>query len=229
MQDIQLIVFDIAGTTIADEGQVSDAFRAGLADIGIEVTENQFAPWRGASKQTVLRAVIDERFGAGDTQNPDRLKRAYGRFREHLEYRYQKDGAQPIQGVEDTFRWLQEQAILIALTTGFYRRVTDLILEAVGWDRRWIQASICSDEVRQGRPAPYLIFHAMEETGIGNVKRVIKVGDTALDLEAGTNAGLRGVVGVLTGSQGIETLRRAPHTHVIPSVEALPDLMKQMV
>jgi phosphoglycolate phosphatase-like HAD superfamily hydrolase len=55
---------------------------------------------------------------------------------------------------------------------------------------------------------------------------VIKVGDTALDLQAGTNAGLRGVVGVLSGSQGVEKLGSVTHTHIIPSVSELPRLLE---
>jgi phosphoglycolate phosphatase-like HAD superfamily hydrolase len=88
-----------------------------------------------------------------------------------------------------------------------------------------IDASICSDEVPLGRPAPFMIFRAMEATGVTDVRCVIKVGDTALDLLAGRNAGVRGVVGVLSGSQSEEELRSAEPTHILPSVAALPELI----
>jgi phosphoglycolate phosphatase-like HAD superfamily hydrolase len=70
-----------------------------------------------------------------------------------------------------------------------------------------------------------MIFRAMEGTAVTDVKRVAKVGDTAVDLLAGTHAGLRWVVGVLTGTQPVEKLAFAPHTHIIPSVAALPELL----
>ena len=102
----------------------------------------------------------------------------------------------------------------------------ELILNAVGWREGVIDASICSEDVARGRPAPFMIFRAMETTGVIEVKRVIKVGDTAFDLRAGRNAGVGGVVGVLSGSQGIERLGRVEHTHILSSVAVLPALLE---
>jgi phosphoglycolate phosphatase-like HAD superfamily hydrolase len=47
------------------------------------------------------------------------------------------------------------------------------------------------------------------------------VGDTALDLQAGFNAGVGWNIGVLSGAHDRETLAAAPHTHLIASVAAL--------
>jgi phosphoglycolate phosphatase-like HAD superfamily hydrolase len=54
---------------------------------------------------------------------------------------------------------------------------------------------------------------------------VVAVGDTPLDLQAGTHAGCGGVVGVLTGSHDVETLGVTRHTHIIHSVASLPALI----
>jgi phosphoglycolate phosphatase-like HAD superfamily hydrolase len=70
-----------------------------------------------------------------------------------------------------------------------------------------------------------MIFRAMEAAGVQNVKAVINVGDTPLDLKSGSNAGVVGVVGVLTGAHGRESLEQAPHTHIIYSIAELPDLI----
>jgi phosphoglycolate phosphatase-like HAD superfamily hydrolase len=51
------------------------------------------------------------------------------------------------------------------------------------------------------------------------------VGDTPLDLQAGTNAGARAVVGVLSGASKRERLEPEPHTDIIASVAELPELM----
>lgn len=53
--------------------------------------------------------------------------------------------------------------------------------------------------------------------------RIVSVGDTPLDLQAGTNAGVREVIGVLTGLHGKERLEREPHTALLPSVADLPN------
>jgi phosphoglycolate phosphatase-like HAD superfamily hydrolase len=61
----------------------------------------------------------------------------------------------------------------------------------------------------------------MEATGACRVHSVANVGDTALDLQAGSNAGTGWNIGVLSGAHGRDTLLSAPHTHLISSVAAL--------
>ena len=91
---------------------------------------------------------------------------------------------------------LTGQGIKIAINTGFDRAITTLVLQATGWDLRdTVQAVVCGDDVPQGRPAPYLIFHAMESLGVTDVHRTAVVGDTVLDLQAGWNAGVRWNIG----------------------------------
>jgi phosphonatase-like hydrolase len=134
----------------------------------------------------------------------------YGDFRRELERHCRDNGVLPIPGAAETFAWLHEHGILLATTSGFYREISELILELAGW-RDIFSARISSSDVPMGRPAP-MIFRAMEAAGVTSVREVINVGDTPLDLQAGTNAGVLGVVGVLTGLHGKERLQREPHT-----------------
>jgi phosphonatase-like hydrolase len=225
MRAIDLVVFDMAGTTVEDGGQVGDAFRGALAERGMALDDEALRAWRGASKREVLRHFVEEQFGRDDADNDRRIELAYAAFRRHLERNYAERGVRAVAGAEGTFAWLRERGIGVALTTGFYRQVTEIILRALGWQPGGIiDVSVCSDEVARGRPAPYMIFRAMEATGVVDVRRVIKVGDTALDLQAGTNAGVRGVVGVLSGSQTVDQLGRVTHTHLVSSVADFPAL-----
>jgi phosphonatase-like hydrolase len=129
-----------------------------------------------------------------------------------------------VAGADATFRSLRERGVRVALNTGFDRETTALLLEALGWGGGVFDAVVCGDEVACGRPAPYLIFRAMEGAGAGSVHRVANVGDTVLDLRAGYNAGVRWNVGVLTGAHSRPALESAPHTHLLPSVAELPGL-----
>jgi len=70
-----------------------------------------------------------------------------------------------------------------------------------------------------------MLFHAMEIARVNSVAEVMAVGDTPLDLLAGTNGGLRCVVGVLSGASSPENLRRESHTHILQSVANLPALL----
>ena len=215
---IRLVIFDIAGTIIADRGEVVRAFSSALKKHGIPYTDAELAEWKGASKREVIRRFVGEEGRAGE----DRAEKIYADFRNILEQEYRSGGIDPIPGAARTFDWLRERGIQIAVTTGFYREVTELILDRTGWRDRFV-ANITSSDVRMGRPAPYMIFRAMEAADVVSVRDVINVGDTPLDLQAGTNAGVREVVGVLTGLHNKERLQREPHTALLPSVADLPD------
>jgi phosphoglycolate phosphatase-like HAD superfamily hydrolase len=65
----------------------------------------------------------------------------------------------------------------------------------------------------------------MALTGVSDPRRVAKVGDTPADLAEGRAAGCGLVVGVTEGSHRPEELEPFPHTHLIPSVAALPSLL----
>lgn len=158
---------------------------------------------------------------------PGRVERIYADFRQCLESHYFRHGVTPIPGAQEAFDWLRQRGILLATTTGFYREVNDLVLRKAGWEKTF-DANICSDDVPLGRPAPYMIFRAMEATGVMDVAQVVNIGDTPLDLQAASNAGVRGAVAVLTGAHTAERLRRERHTHILGSAAEIPVLLASM-
>jgi phosphonatase-like hydrolase len=219
MRELELVVFDMTGTTVEDRGQVPDAFTAALAEHGIEVTPEQVNRVRGSSKRQALLGFIP----AGP-QQARRVEEVYASFREHLARRYASEGVRPVNGAALTFSALRERGVRVVLNTGFDRETTMLLLGALGWDDGMVDAVVCGDDVTEGRPSPYLIFRAMEATGASSVHKVANVGDTTLDLQAGYNAGVRWNVGVLSGAHDRQSLESAPHTHLIPSVAELSQL-----
>jgi len=219
MNEVELVIFDMAGTTVEDNGEVPDAFAGALSEHGIRVSPEQLDAVRGSSKQQAVLGLVPE--GPG---RESRAAAVYGSFRERLADRYRTDGVRAVAGAAETFRWLRERGVRVALNTGFDRETTALLLDALGLDRRVFDAVVCGDDVPRGRPAPYLIFRAMEAAGVSSVHVVANVGDTVLDLRAGRNAGVRWNVGVLSGAHGRAALEAEPHTHLLASVAELPGL-----
>lgn len=220
MDGIELVVFDMAGTTVKERGQVADAFEVALAERGIRVTPEQLSAVRGSSKREAVLRFIPE--GADREQTAALV---YGAFREHLARLYRAGGVEPLEGAEEAFRRLRGRGVGVALNTGFDREITVLLLSALGWGGGVVDAVVCGDDVARGRPAPDMIFRAMESAGVTSPRRVVNVGDTVLDLQAGQNAGVGWNVGVLSGAHGRRQLEGAPHTHLIDSVASLPDLL----
>ena len=222
---IDLVALDMAGTTIDDHGSVYVALQSSVEETGAAVADADLQKWMGADKVAAITALM--RLG-GQTPDADRVAGAFERFSEILSLSYLESPPVGLPGVEDALRELQRRGILIALTTGFSDDVALPLLDSLGWtvgtgDEHLLDAVVTTSQVSAGRPAPYLIHHAMELTGVTDVRRVLAAGDTVVDLLAARNAGVIGV-GVLTGALTRVQLAEHPHDHILQSVAALPGL-----
>ncbi len=179
---------------------------------------------RGASKREVIQSFVERRTGGSKADILARTEEIYSSFRSTLAGMYKQDGVREIAGATETFTWLQQHGVRVALNTGFDRTITELLVNSMQWNGDLINSIVCGDDVSQGRPAPYLIFRAMETAGVTSVHQVTTVGDTILDLQSGQNAGVRYNIGVLSGAHAREQLEREPHTHLLSSVAMLPAL-----
>ena len=220
-----LVVFDLGGTTIHDRGEVPEAFAAALQASGLAVDPAAIASWRGASKREILKKLVAEQRPALPAEDRSRLAlAAFDRFSQTLTGRLRGTSSLAIPEALPALLRLRGAGIRIALNSGFDRKVLDVILSAVPWPPDLFDAVVCGDDVPEGRPAPLMIFRAMEKTGVSDPNRIAVVGDTRLDLEAGANAGATYRIGVLTGAHDHPTLMRAPHTHIVDSVGSVPDI-----
>jgi phosphonatase-like hydrolase len=217
--ELKLIVFDLIGTTIQDNQEVPEAFSEALSQHNIRITADQLRQARGASKREALRKLVPS--GPHQSQIAESV---YASFRERLIRRFEKQSPISIARAEEIFEWFRKQNVSVALNTGFDREITDLILASCGWTNGVVDGVVCVEDVSQGRPAPFLIFHAMELTRISSVENVANVGDTAIDLLAGFNAGVRWNIGVLSGAHTHAILEEAPHTHLLSSIAELPSI-----
>jgi phosphonatase-like hydrolase len=218
---VRLIVLDVGGTIIPDHGEVPTAMQSALGHGGVTVSLDEIGEWRGASKRGMVRHFVELRSKAG-TDRAAVTEAIYRDFSAQVTKAYAD--VQPIAGAEDAFRAMRGKSLLLATTTGFDRDLTTKVFRRLKWQDYFV-ASITSDDVVDGRPSPFMLFHAMEAAHVDRVSEVVAVGDTPLDLQAGSNAGLRGVIGVLSGAGTPERLAREPHTHILPSVAELPDLL----
>ncbi|MDQ2753392.1 MAG: HAD hydrolase-like protein, partial [Bacteroidota bacterium] len=78
-----------------------------------------------------------------------------------------------------------------------------------------------SDEVPAGRPHPYMIQLMMNKANITDAKRVIKVGDTEVDIQEGKNANCLYSVGVTTGAFTREELEPYEPSFIIDDIKEI--------
>jgi phosphonatase-like hydrolase len=219
---IRLVVLDIGGTIVEERGDVPEALGSALGKRGITVSPAEIDHWRGAAKREIVRHFVTQRVNLPDTERDKLIEAIYTDFSASIIDSYKTVKAIP--GAEDAFRTMREMGLTLATSTGFDGPITSSIMTRLRWEHYFL-ARITSDDVVQGRPSPYMLFHAMEAARVDSVSQVIAVGDTPLDLQAGANGGMRGVVGVLSGVGKRMTMEKNPHTDLIESVAELPALL----
>ncbi len=220
--DVELVVFDMAGTTVSDDGLVERAFvlaaeRSGLADSAAELEEAVafVRETMGQSKLDVFRELTDSEEAA--VAATEAFESAYGELIGRV-------GVTAIEGAADLFQELHDAGVKVALVTGFSRATQDTLIDALGWSDL-IDVSLCPAEAGRGRPFPDLPLTALLRTGASSVGAMVVVGDTASDMISGVRAGAGLVVGVLTGTHDSETLEEAGADVVISSIADLAELL----
>lgn len=216
---IELVVFDLAGTTVHDGDAVSACFRGALGSVG--VSRERTALVMGLPKPVAIRQLLHE---AGRSPTEDEVEAIHADFiRRMNEYYASSPEVREVPGAAAAFAALRRAGVKVAVNTGFYRAVMDVLLGRLGWSAPGVlDAAISSDEVARGRPAPDMIRELMRRCGVAEAGRVAKVGDTWADLEEGQAAGCAVNIGVTSGAFTAEQLRQRPHTHIFGSVAEVP-------
>lgn len=236
-KEIKLVVFDMAGTTVRDNNEVEYCFMEALHETGLQASHDEINAMMGWSKHTVFDTLWRKQL-AGASEEVIRMhtRKSFSSFKRILEGHYAGNPVLPTTGCSEVFSYLHQKGIKIALTTGFYRKVTDIILRQLGWDAGLdahyagaglIHASVSSDQVFQGRPAPFMIFRAMELCAVTDVRQVIKIGDTPSDLAEGKNAGCRYSLGITNGTHTREALQEHEHDGLVGDLLAFRDFLDQ--
>lgn len=221
MSTIQLVVFDIAGTTVRDTGHVARAFTNAFREFDIEAPADKVNQVMGFRKIDAIRLLLP---GENNEALIDQIHEAFTR---NMLASYENDAAlSALPQAEETFKQLKQWGIKIALNTGFTRPVANAILQRLQWNvPETVDMVLCSDEVPEGRPQPDMIKAIMQQMEVTDSKAVAKVGDTKVDVEEGRNAGCGLVVSVTTGAYTRSELELYKPDRIIDSLAELPGLL----
>lgn len=199
---IELVVFDMAGTTVADDGAVAKAFQQAMYENGYNIPAEKINPLMGYKKPEAIKKILQEYETDSSKISEKYIAEIHNRFIDvMLEHYKTSDEVKAMPGAEDVFIYLKNNDIKVALNTGFSRNIADAIVDRLSWKTKGlIDFVAASDEVPAGRPHPYMIEKIMSEANIDDAKKVIKVGDTEVDINEGKNAGCLYSIAVTTGA-----------------------------
>jgi len=215
---VDLFVFDIAGTTVKDDGVVMRAFRSTLKFGELAGDDEWIRHRMGWNKIEVFTEAL--------RMNGREIARG-AELADYFTASIVKEmDAQPpvaLSGAAESIAGLQKSGVKVAFNTGYSTNLAEEIIRRVGWKPDTI---IGSDIVPQGRPAPHMIQLAMKRTGVTDPTRVGVAGDTPSDLKAGMAAGCGVVVGVGHGTFTMEELSANPCTHVLKDLTTLLEVLR---
>ena len=202
-----------------------DAFR----DFDLEAPVEEVKKVMGFRKIEAV-AMLVKKFYPEHQDDDLLIDRIHTRFIDRMIAFYRNDvGLAPFPHAERVFTEIKRKGIKIALNTGFTRSITDTILHRLRWDSRntLIDRVICSDEVTNGRPFPDMIEVLIDDLGISSPSRVLKVGDTEVDVEEGRNAACGKVVSVTTGAYTRQQLESYSPDYIIDDLEELLSILEK--
>lgn len=215
---LELVVLDMAGTTVLDDGVVEQAFQRAAERTGVA----DRMPWAEALdyvRVTMGQSKIDvfTHLAAGDVAAAARATAAFeGAYAEIVE----EQGVAEIPGAGDAIQSLKDAGLRVVLSTGFAPVTRDALLDGLGW-HELVDLALSPVDAGRGRPAPDLVLAALLRTQTSSVAAVAVAGDTVSDVESGRRAGAGFVAGVLTGAHDRVALDAAGADAVLRDVTGL--------
>lgn len=213
--NLEMAAFDVAGTTVKDDGIVIEAFK-----VAFEMTQPDLWPTKGdawtqyaidtmgQSKIEVFTALLGDK---------EKAYQANIAFEEAYVNEVAEQGISEIPGSLELFASLREKGIPVALTTGFSRSTLNVIITELGW-HDVVDLMVTPEEAGRGRPHPDMLLYAAKKLNAPSPEFSLVVGDTASDMKSAVAYGSKNIYGVLSGAHSKEMLVDAGATSVVNSV-----------
>jgi phosphonatase-like hydrolase len=221
---IRMVVFDMAGTTVNENNVVYKTLQKAINDHGFDFTLEQVLT-EGAGKEK-LQAIVSV-LALKNAEDPKLSNEIYQHFIILLEEAYQFLDIQPQPHALELFEALREKRITIVLNTGYNYHTALALIEKLGWELGLdYDGLVTASDVSKNRPDPDMILLAMKKFGIENPKQVIKVGDSAIDIQEGQNAGCLLNIAVTTGAHSFQQLQSANPDFIINDLMELMPIIE---
>jgi phosphoglycolate phosphatase len=216
MTAITVACLDMAGTTVADDGTVMEAFTAAITEQNLAGPAYEQAmvavqSSMGQSKIEVFRRILRDESAA---------RKANEAFEDHYAAAVRGGKISGMPGAEDTFMRLRDAGIFICLATGFSPVTRDAIIDELAWGGL-IDLALSPADAGRGRPWPDLPLTALLKLRGGAVAELAVAGDTPSDIESGRRAGAAVVAGVLTGASTRADLEQAGAPIILDTIAGI--------
>lgn len=223
-ENIELFVFDIAGTTVKETFIVHEKLIEAFKDFGYEIDHEIANKSIAVPKPVGISKILSENFHKESKQLTSDIHQSF--LSKINAYYSSSNDVNETNGCSMLFDFLNKRGVKIFLDTGFNRKTASIIINRLKWASK-IDGFIASDEVKNGRPFPDMIIKAMFLSNCKNAANVIKVGDTKADMIQGKMAGCRYVIGIESGIYSSTELKDAGADLVVKYPIEIVNLLKE--
>lgn len=223
---IKMAVFDMAGTTVDENNVVYKTLMHAINERGFDFTLDEvLAQGAGKEKLAAIRSILVSKEIADEPLS----EQIFENFILLLKDAYKELSVTEQPNTSKIFAALKDRGIWVVLNTGYNREIAEGLVEKIGWkEGEHFDCLVTASDVDKNRPDPDMIFWAMNKLGILNADEVVKVGDSAIDIEEGRNAGCRLSVGITTGAHTHGQLREANPDFVIDDLAELIPIIERL-
>ena len=215
----EVLIFDMAGTVVNEDNIVYKTMYQTCLNHGMNLSfEDVLTHGAGKEKKTAFQDLIDVKQVSLDA---DLL---FQSFKKSLATAYESADVKSFIS-ESTLHNLKKNYTIV-FNTGYDKKTATKLLEKLGWEHQnEYDLLVCSNDVARGRPNPDMILFAMQHLGIQDPSKILKAGDTQIDILEGKNASCGITVGVLSGAQTKEELLEVNPDYILESLEDLDQVL----
>jgi phosphonatase-like hydrolase len=218
---MEFVMFDLIGTTVKEspvgDPVVINSFKNAFSHAGVLINYEQLNKQRGKTKKDAIKDLL-----LTNNLSTDLADEIYQKFilllTEALKDFSEMDGA------TDLFKYLKAKNIKIGIGSGLPIEIINNLLGILKWELSGFDYISSSDELGKGRPDPIMIFDAMKKLKIKSKDKILKVGDTFIDIQEGKNAGVL-TAAVLTGTQTQEELEEHQPDFILTSIKEIKNII----
>lgn len=213
---LKAVVFDWAGTVVDYGCQAPpEAFVAAFRRHGVELSMVEARGPMGLTKKEHVRVLLAiepvrqrwrREYGADP---PEEAVEAVYADVEPMLLESVLAHTELIPGAAELAEKLLRRDIRIGSTTGYPRKVMELLAPKALQQGFQPDAIVCPEDVGAGRPAPFMCFLNALHLAVWPLQAMIKIGDTPADIQEGLNAGMWTIGCALSGNEAGLTREQA--------------------
>lgn len=212
MRAFDTVLFDLDGTILDTNELIIKSFLHALKDVAEEgFSREHIIPTMGAP-------LVDQMRRFSGLENVDHLVDSYREVNLRLHDEY----VTLFEHVDEVLQALHADGVKLGVVTTKMRLTTDRGLAFTNI-AKYMDAVITIDDVQHAKPHAEPVQKALQLLG-EKPERAIMVGDSAVDIMSGKNAGTK-TVGVSWSLKGEQVLRDAGADYIIHSMEDLYDIV----